>query len=103
MKSHRIALISGAETGSNFQTHFEIPILFHPVLHNGKPIDTHPDKIDVSVLKFPAASTSKCRLRYDRKHLIPTGIQDEIHLKDRPRGEGQVTRHLTLKAEVSRL
>jgi hypothetical protein len=63
----------------------EDQIPFDPELNNGMGIDTCVENFSGAVLKALAASTPKCRLRDDPRPLIPTGIQDEIRLKNRLR------------------
>ena len=55
-----------------------------------------------SVLKSLAASTPKCRSNDDSRSLIPSGIQDEMSLKNNLRRQWQVTRGRALKAEDNR-
>jgi hypothetical protein len=88
---------------ANFQTHLEDQIPLDPELHNGMAIDTSVHNFSGAVLKALAASTPKCRPRDDPRSLIPTGIQDEIRLKNWLRRRWQVTRDPALKAEVNRL
>jgi hypothetical protein len=66
-------------------------------------IDTCVENFSGAVLKALAASIPKFRPRDDPRLLIPTGIQDEIHLKKRLRRWWRVTRDPALKAEVNRL
>jgi len=65
--------------------------------------DTYVENFSGAVLKAPAASTPKRDPRDDPRPSIPSGIQDEIRLKNRLRREWQITRDPTLKAEVNRL
>jgi len=66
-------------------------------------IDTCVENFSGAVLKALAASTPKCRLRDDPRPPIPSGIQDEISLKNRLRRQWQITRDPDLKAEFNRL
>ena len=66
-------------------------------------IDTCVENFSGNVLQDLAASTSKRRPRVDPRPPIPSGIQDEIRLKNRLRRQWQVTRDPTLRAEVNRL
>jgi hypothetical protein len=87
---------------ANFQDHLEDKTPFDSELHNGMAIDTC---IETSgaVVKALASSTPKCRPRDDPRPPIPSGIQDEIRLKNRLRRRWQVTRDTALRAEVKRL
>jgi len=66
-------------------------------------IDTCVENLSGTVLKALAASTPKRRPRADPRPPIPTGIQDEIRLKNRLRKQWQFTSDPTLRAEVNRL
>jgi hypothetical protein len=88
---------------ANFQTHLEDQIPFDLELHNGLVIDKCVENFSGAVLKALAVSTHKCRPRDDPRPPIPTGIQDEIRLKDRLRRRWQVTRDPALKADFNRL
>jgi hypothetical protein len=88
---------------AKFQTHLKDQIPFAPELHDGMAMDTCVDNFSGTVLKALAASTPKRRPRADPQLLIPAGIQEKIHLKNRPRRQWQVTRDPTLRAEVNRL
>jgi hypothetical protein len=66
-------------------------------------IDAFVEDLSGAVLKALGASTTKCRSLDDRRHLIPTGIQDETRLKNRLWRRWQVTKDPALKAEVNRL
>jgi len=65
--------------------------------------DTCVEKFSGAVLNALAASTPKLRLRDDPRPRITAGIQDEIRLKKRLRGQWQITRDPALTAEVNRL
>jgi hypothetical protein len=56
-----------------------------------------------SVLKVLKASTHKCRPRGYPRPPIPTGIQDNIRLKNRLRRQWQDSRDSDLRADVNRL
>jgi hypothetical protein len=56
-----------------------------------------------AILKALGASRPMCRPHDDPRPPIPTGIQDEIHLKNRMGRRWQFTRDPALKAEVNRL
>jgi hypothetical protein len=66
-------------------------------------IDTCDENLSGAVLKALAPSASKCCPRDEPLPLIPAGIHDEIRLKNRLRGQLQVTRNPALKAEVNHL
>jgi hypothetical protein len=66
-------------------------------------IDICVENLSGTVLKALASSTPKCRPRDDPRPPIPAGIQEEIRLKNRLRGQWKVTRSPTLRAEVNRL
>jgi hypothetical protein len=86
-----------------FQTHLETGISLNPELHTGMAIDTCVENYSEAVLRARSASIPKCRPRGDPRPSIPSGIQDEIRLKNRLRRWWQITRDPTLKAEVNRL
>ena len=88
---------------ANFQTHLEDKIPFDRELHNGMAIDTCVENFSGVVLQALAASTPKSRPRDGPRPPIPSGIQDEIRLKNRRRRRWQVTSDPALKAEVKRL
>jgi len=56
---------------TNFQTHFEYQIPFHPELHNGMAIDTCVENFCSAVVKNLAPSTPKCCQRVDPRAPIP--------------------------------
>jgi hypothetical protein len=66
-------------------------------------INTCVENFSGVVLKALAASTSKCRPCDDPRLLIPTGIQDEIRLKNQLRRRWPDTRDSAVKAEANRL
>ena len=74
---------------SNFQTQFEELIPFYPELHNEMAIDKCVENFSDAVLKAPAASTFKRRLRDDPRPPIQADIQDEIRLKTGCGGSGR--------------
>ena len=88
---------------ANFQTHLEDQTPFDPELHNGMAIDTCVENFSSAILKALAASSPKRRPRGDQSPPSPTGIQEEIRLKNRLRRQWQVTRDPSLRAEVNRL
>jgi len=66
-------------------------------------IETCVESFSGAVLQALVASTPTCRPRDDPRPPIPSGIQDEIRLKNRPRRLWQVTRDPALKAKVNLL
>ena len=87
----------------NFQTHLEDLIPFDPELHNDMAVDKCVENFSGAVLKALAASNPKRRPRDDPRPGIPTGIQDEIRLKNQLRMQWQITRDPALRAEVNSL
>ena len=88
--------MSGALT-ANFQTHLEAEIPFNPELHNRLDIDACVENFSGAILGALEASTPKCRPMGDPRPQIPSGIQDEIRLKNRLRRRWQVSRDPALK------
>jgi len=88
---------------ASFQTQLEEIIPFDSELHNEMVIDICVETFSGAVLKTLAVSTPKRRTRDDPRPPVPAGIQDEIRLKNRLRGQWQITRDPALKAEVNRL
>jgi hypothetical protein len=88
---------------TKFQEQLEAEIPFNPELHNDMAIETCVENFSGDVLKALAACTPKRRPRDDPSALIPAGIQDEIRLTTRLRRQWQMTRDLTMTAEVNRL
>jgi hypothetical protein len=88
---------------TNFQTHLEDQIPFNPELRDGVAINTCVENFSGAILEALAASTPKRRPCADPRPPVRAGIQDEIRLKNRLRGQWQVTRDPILKAEVNRL
>jgi hypothetical protein len=66
-------------------------------------IDMCVENFSGAVLKTLVTSTPKRRPRADPRPPKTAGIQDEIRLKNRLRGQWQVTREPTLTAKVNRL
>jgi hypothetical protein len=66
-------------------------------------IDMWVENFSLAVLKALAASTLKRRPRGDQRSPIPSGIQDEVRLKNRLQGQWQVTKDSTLRTEINRL
>jgi len=88
---------------ASFQTQLEVLIPFDSELHNEMAIDTCVENFSGAVLKALAALNPKRRPRDDPQPPVPTGIQDEIRLKNRLRRQWQITGDPALKAEVNRL
>ena len=70
---------------TNFQIRFEDQIPLYLELHNEVANDTCIGHFSGAIFIALAESPTKCRTRAHSRPLIPTGIQDEIGLKDRMR------------------